>query len=151
MYDTLLIAALMTYPFIRLIETRDAFYVRMLIGMVCAKLFVIGFRMLPLDGGVFMRPPEACNCDAVETTGECRDKGKKGMPSGHVTVASLIIFMLMLKTPTPLVVMFGTLCITGIGISRIMRKCHTPLQVIIGAVSGLCIAIVATFFRIGKS
>jgi membrane-associated phospholipid phosphatase len=134
-YISLLAFALMTYPFIRFLETKDPYYARMILGLVCVMVFIKAMHSLPSSiSSIIRRPKGACNCNIMNNGGSY--EGRAGMPSGHVMTSAFIIYMIVHKTPTHEMKLAGGLCVLLIAVSRIQKKCHTPLQVIVGALLG---------------
>ena len=83
------------------------------------------------------RPLGAMNCDAFSRNGLV--EGKPGFPSGHVTsTVSLFVGMyLLFPEYKNYALIGGTIYSILMAVSRINKKCHTPLQTIAGATLGL--------------
>lgn len=127
-------------PIVCYVYTGNILYLYWELGMFLIEIMnhllkaVFGTRV-----NAFMRPHGAFNCSIVNIGGLV--EGQAGFPSGHMTmtVAFFVIGWLLLGAPWLLVVGVGAAL--AMGWARLETKCHTLLQVVVGGVTGLLLAV----------
>lgn len=129
----------MVYPFIRVIETREMYYVKFVIGLLIVATFIKVAHKLPTTYPLFLRPKDACNCNIMNAGGSYADR--LGMPSGHVTMATFVVIMIAYKTQSIATIACALLCVLLIALSRVVKRCHTVSQVIAGVIMGIIFSI----------
>ena len=87
---------------------------------------------------VFGRPVGACDCDILCRNGD--QSGRRGFPSGHMTITSVvcIAFALIyggLARWTSAMVMIGVM-----GWARYVKRCHNLIQISVGTIYGFFVA-----------
>lgn len=91
------------------------------------------------------RPSGACDCSWMNTGGNVA--GRPGFPSGHAAIISFIVVAVILSYPKlkrdVAAWIIGVTIIILVDVSRIKRKCHTPLQVIAGTLLGITCAVLS--------
>ena len=86
----------------------------------------------------FKRPPGACNCGSFNG-GSRTYAGKQGFPSGHAAHATCSLALMMALIPslrTPAFAMLAVAIIAAVAAARLVKRCHTPLQVCAGVLTG---------------
>jgi membrane-associated phospholipid phosphatase len=98
---------------------------------------IIKYVSKKYDYKFLKRPIGAMNCDLFSRNGLV--EGKPGFPSGHVTstVSFFVGIYLLFPEYKNFALIGGTMYSILMAISRINKKCHTPLQTIAGATLGL--------------
>lgn len=137
---SLLVYALVAYPVIRYVETAQDLYLYITVGCIASLVFVKLTRMLPVMHPAMLRPKGARDCNILNKGGSA--EGKIGMPSGHMLLATFVVFSLLLNGGRVTVVKasFSVGCILAIGVSRVMKRCHTWPQVVAGFLFGVLFA-----------
>jgi membrane-associated phospholipid phosphatase len=141
------IIALFAYPVLRFAETLEPAHLVMLAGMVAAEAAtkLIKAATAPCRAAWLKRPRDAKGCDLLCTG--CNVAGAPGFPSGHVTSAAFFFTYLICRSSrrngkVPLLLLLGgcggTLAVAA---SRVLKRCHTPLQVASGALWGAAAAV----------
>ena len=90
---------------------------------------------------IFKRPNGAINCSLFNSGGLAEHKS--GFPSGHVTVISLFMNILRLRSGLKndwKTVIIYNFPIVLMGYARIMKGCHNFIQVVAGYLLGYCVA-----------
>jgi len=89
---------------------------------------------------IFKRPDGAINCNLFNTGGLVDNKS--GFPSGHVTVISFFMEMLLLRYNNHdfLNKLYFNIPIILVGYARIKKGCHNLIQVIAGYLLGYFVA-----------
>lgn len=141
---SLLVYALVAYPFIRIIDVYSLPYLHLIIGIILCLVFIKVTRFLPALHPVMLRPKGACNCN-IANSGGCY-ANKIGMPSGHVLLTAFIVSWLVIQNPNPFKVALASFMIVIVAIARYKKKCHNITQVIAGAVIGVIFALIGTRF-----
>ena len=98
---------------------------------------IIKYISKKYDYEFLKRPLGAMNCDLFSRNGLVQ--GKPGFPSGHVTstVSLFVGVALLFPEYRNYAIIGGTIYTILMAVSRINKKCHTPLQTIAGATLGL--------------
>lgn len=83
------------------------------------------------------RPIGAKKCDIFSRNGNV--EGEPGFPSGHVTTTVSLFTGMYLLYPEyrTYIILNGTMYSVLMAMSRINKKCHTPLQTIAGGILGI--------------
>ena len=133
------------YPFIRWFEDpRAIVYLYMIAGLLAVSLFIKTAHTVFPRSGVFRRPSGACDCDILNSAGSYEHRG--GMPSGHVMTAAFVVTMICLMNPSsPLAVVASAVTVLLIATARVQKRCHTVLQVAVGAAAGVAWAFVCWY------
>ena len=122
--------------------------------LVCKNIKLLTYK---IDKDIFKRPIGASNCNIMCHNGNV--SGKPGFPSGHVAQATFFFTFLSLalfyKTGKKLNNSFIFVSISYIGLTcfaRLYKKCHTPMQVLAGFITGIIIAFMlyTIWFQITK-
>lgn len=95
-------------------------------------------RFLP-EVSAFHRPNGASNCDLWNRGGDV--SGNPGFPSGHTATAAFLATALSFNSSLTIKTGAG-LWVCLVAVSRIMKLCHSYLQVISGGLFGLACAYV---------
>jgi membrane-associated phospholipid phosphatase len=113
---------------------------------------VFGIATLCVDGStkiwkrifgthsIFGRPKGACNCDIFNSNGD--QSGRRGFPSGHMTVVTFVTTVMALMYPNVATNMIGISLVIAMGWARHHKKCHNLAQIITGAIYGCMLAII---------
>ena len=146
-------------PLVLWASTGDSAFAWVFAGTLACHAFVKATRKIRIPTGwerVFLRPPGARNCNALNSGGSA--EGRIGMPSGHVltTAYALLACAMVLRgrgysftrklLPPSQKKDFAAACLVALGVvlmavSRVYRGCHTVPQVAAGAVLGLAAAV----------
>jgi membrane-associated phospholipid phosphatase len=137
---SLIVYALVAYPFIRLIDTYSPSYLHLIVGILCCLIFIKLTRFLPAFHPIMLRPKGACNCN-IANSGGCYEN-RIGMPSGHVLLAAFVVSWLVVHNPTPITFAMAAFVIIIVALARYKKKCHNILQVIVGAILGITFALI---------
>lgn len=132
--------AILAYPAMRLAETFDTVYFRILIAMLIGGLLLKATRHLPVWREWQLRPAGACDCSILNDGGSY--EGKIGMPSGHVFMAAMTIALLWIANPRAWTIALGAAAVAAVAVARVAKGCHTLEQVAAGAAVGVAAAIV---------
>lgn len=137
---SLLVYALVAYPVIRYVETLHNIYLYIIVGCAVSLVFVKVTRMLPPIHPAMLRPKGARDCNILNKGGSA--EGKIGMPSGHMLLSTFVIFSLLFTggRVTAVKAAFSAGCVIAIGLSRVMKGCHTWPQVVAGFLFGVLFA-----------
>lgn len=137
---------LLAYPFIRLAATMRPGYAVMGVGAVLTDLVTKAAKAVAVHvtgtgtplRSFLARPADARDCDIFCRNGTCG--GAPGFPSGHAAVSAFVIAsILQVDVPSgerPIASTISGLFLAIICISRVRKRCHTPAQVLAGALLG---------------
>jgi membrane-associated phospholipid phosphatase len=132
-------------PMILWLWTRQFAWAWLLGGIIAANGAVAGLKEVAVtlsDGGRWaLRPAGAFSCGAFCEGGAVG--GEPGFPSGHATTVAMFVGGAWSGAPAewrPWIVVVGGLWIIAMGWSRMAKRCHTPVQVVVGTVFGLGLA-----------
>lgn len=140
------------YPFIVALLTPGDIqedFLFMGIGLVASQLVVLAAKHGTKElGPDFVRPAGATDCNALCNDGSVQ--GAPGFPSGHMTtVLFLFTYLLVLSiyhnkvmAIRGVIVLVGSLATTAVAMARYHKKCHTPFQIVSGALLGVASALV---------
>ena len=131
------------YPVLRFAETTDPTFLTMLLGMLLAEgvTKMVKIATSSCSYSWLKRPQGARGCDALCACGDV--SGAPGFPSGHVTSTAFFFTYLAAINGRPLALVAGGISVTtAVAMSRVIKKCHTPLQVAAGAAWGSIAAII---------
>lgn len=131
------------YPFLRLLQSFTWFNVKYVVGLLCVMAFIKLAHSLP-PNGLYARPKGACDCGIANDGGNY--EGRSGMPSGHVMTTAYVLFVLSLRSKNMLSTLVSCCVIVAMMYARLVKKCHTMPQVIMGVLLGLVSSAVATYF-----
>jgi membrane-associated phospholipid phosphatase len=99
------------------------------------------------DIGLFHRPATAMNCNLVNRGGFVGLR--PGFPSGHTATAAFLATVLFYDS-APWVKMAAAVWVVLVGASRLMKECHTVVQVAVGALFGIVCAVAYTAIVLRK-
>jgi hypothetical protein len=135
------LSIVVTLPFIMWITTKDIkwFYVILLSYIPLQIHSITKLYSRNLSYEFLKRPPGAANCDMFSRNGN--QEGKPGFPSGHMTstVAFITSVYLLFPEYRYLCINFGIIFSGLMALSRVNKKCHTPLQTYAGTVLGMIV------------
>ena len=119
-----------------------SFDIILIIGLilcVCIQ-FIIKYITTDLYPPIFKRPDGATNCNLFNKGGLVDTQS--GFPSGHVTIISFFMEMLLLKYNTYDLInkLYFNIPTILVGYARIKKGCHNLIQVIAGYLLGYSIA-----------
>ena len=119
-----------------------SFDIILIIGLIlciCIQ-FMIKYITTDLYPPIFKRPDGAMNCNLFNTGGLVDTQS--GFPSGHVTIMSFFMEMLLLKYNTHDLInkFYFNIPTILVGYARIKKGCHNLIQVIAGYLLGYSIA-----------
>lgn len=139
------VIALFAYPVLRYAETANSEHLAMLAGMLSAEVVTKVVKRMTAESPMawLKRPHGATGCDILCAGADV--SGAPGFPSGHVTAVSFFFTYLICnhtRTPTLLLLLLGCGGILAVAASRVIKRCHTPLQVTAGAMWGFVAAVV---------
>jgi len=142
-YVSLGIVGLIAYPVLRLATTGRLVYAVMLLGVALADYATKLVKDVTCDSDVeaFKRPPGATDCDFFCRNGDC--EGNPGMPSGHMATTAFTLTFIYLAEDLgnrKLYVAFAVLFLVLMGLARHGKRCHTVLQIVLGAAWGAACA-----------
>jgi membrane-associated phospholipid phosphatase len=131
--------AIIISPFVLYFYTKDSrwLYISLFSFTNIQIHDLIKLASLKYDYEFLKRPNGAMNCDIFSRDGLV--EGKPGFPSGHVTSTVSLFTGVALLFPEyrNYAIIGGTIYTLLMAISRINKKCHTPLQTVAGASLGL--------------
>lgn len=145
---SLTLSALVASPGFGFVFSLDILYLYQIVGIIFCHFFIKLTRMMPKNS-ITLRPPNARDCNIFNKGGDA--SSRIGMPSGHVLLTTFILLSLGFiynyrgrKEKNNIIyfnsyVAFAAIFILLMAISRIMRNCHTVLQVVVGFVLGALI------------
>lgn len=90
---------------------------------------------------IFGRPEGACDCDILCRNGD--QSGRRGFPSGHMTVTSTVCVAVACMYGGVAAWVGAAAMIGLMGWARYIKRCHNLLQIAAGTIYGF---FVATFF-----
>ena len=91
---------------------------------------------------IFERPIGACDCDILCMNGDQSEK--RGFPSGHMTITSVVLFSFAIIYHLQCSwIILTVLAISIMGWARYVKRCHNLAQISAGTLYGF---FVATFF-----
>jgi membrane-associated phospholipid phosphatase len=131
------------YPVLRFAETRDPAFLAMLVGMIFAEAGtkIVKIATATSKDAWLKRPDGARGCDALCAKGDV--SGAPGFPSGHVTSTAFFFTYLAAINGSPQLLVAGGIGVTlAVAASRVIKKCHTPFQVAVGAAWGSVAAVI---------
>lgn len=146
--------ALGGFPFVGMAIHGAPPYAWFAVGVIATVASTAGLKHLNAkylqDWREAFRPEGALNCGVTNSDGDC--SGEPALPSGHVAVASFVFayawFSSMARGISPVIYLSIASATCGaIAVSRIKKKCHTPSQVIMGAVLGVALAYTFSRFK----
>jgi membrane-associated phospholipid phosphatase len=142
-YVSMATVSVFVFPIARWAETGDWRFAAMALGAVLAdgatKLVKIATRGSTV--AAFKRPPGARDCDFFCRNGDCA--GRPGFPSGHATLVAFFFVYLYLLSGRMYGVLYLCVAIAAIAAvcaARIVKRCHTLLQVVVGTLWGAAAA-----------
>jgi membrane-associated phospholipid phosphatase len=124
------------------IQTADAYYIRLIAGIIVANLFAAALKEIVGTRTIFARPLAASGCDAFCLNGPVG--GRPGFPSGHMTTATMLVTCLWWHTGEPVVLWFGIPWMVAMAWARWQKSCHNSVQIAGGIAFGY---ISATIFQ----
>ncbi len=151
------LVGLFGYPILQFIITANLHYLLFLCGLVASTLITTLLKYAariavkdPSKHSYLFRPSGAFDCDLF-----CRDgdqSSKPGMPSGHMSTVAFFTTYVYLNTfrghPWTLnkwiYVSWACTYVPLMAMARYFKKCHTPLQILVGMLMGLAVSIVLT-------
>lgn len=126
------------YPNPKARPMQNSFYGRLFVGVLVLLAIVETTKWILNKWKVFKRPKGACHCNLFNAGGSYHNTC--GMPSGHMAISTFVICVLLLSGHQPAPVMawgLAVMVLVFIGESRIVKQCHTPMQVMLGMASGI--------------
>ena len=142
-YVSLGIVGLIAYPVFRFATTMRAVYAVMLVGVILADYMTKLVKDLTRDSDVeaFKRPRGATDCDFFCRNGDC--EGNPGMPSGHMATTAFVLTFIYLAEDLSnrgAYLAFAVIFLILMGLARHVKRCHTVLQIVLGAAWGAACA-----------
>lgn len=124
-----------------------------LVGALGVSSLIEGFKLMTrswLHKYTWLRRPDgATNCNCMNDNGDV--SGTAGFPSGHVaTMAFIVTCLVVLSTRNQSSVVmwswvtYAIVTVTIVALARLKKKCHTPLQVVVGAIIGMLCGLIIT-------
>lgn len=137
-FVSLSVTAVWVYPFIQAIIDRNVnmAFIPFAAWLVTLATSVIkkSTEVLFPETTVFHRPAGASNCDLWNRGGFVG--GAPGFPSGHTATASFLATVLFYDTPMWAKISAAAWVLL-VGVSRVLKTCHTVPQVVAGAILGV--------------
>lgn len=132
---------LLAYPWFRMLTDRSAkVYLVWALGMMFAVYMSYILKYAFSDRYMFSkRPAGAKDCSLINKGGHAG--GRPGFPSGHTTTTAAFWALGYILTRNTWFIYLGVVHVAAMAWSRVELECHTPAQVVAGAVCGVVAAV----------
>ncbi len=120
---------------------QDTAYIGLILAVLAAGVAVEWIKRAVVWAGAgswSRRPAGARDCDLWCVGGAVG--GAPGFPSGHMTTATLLVSALWFHLRSPIVLWIGVPWAGAMAWSRWIKRCHSVVQIVGGAVLGWAVA-----------